>query len=33
MATTAKVREGELAGLALDQAEVLRERSASDLGR
>ena len=29
----AKVREGEFAGLALNQAEVLGERSASDLGR
>jgi hypothetical protein len=29
----AKVRESEFAGLALDQAEVLSERSASDLGR
>jgi hypothetical protein len=29
----AKVREGELAGLALDYAQVLGERSAGDLGR
>jgi hypothetical protein len=34
MATIAKIREGELARLAaLDQAEVLGERGASDLGR
>jgi hypothetical protein len=33
MATMAEVREGEYAGLALDQAEVLGERSASDFGR